>query len=207
MPAGLGLAVLRRGSLVTPRAVARRYAAALFDVAQKAGTLEKTRVSMADVNSLLAGNDELRTALESPAVSAQKKRAVVEALVSRSPDLGADVGRLLLMLAERDRLSSVSAIAGAFDERVMQEHGVIDATIITAVPLSADRQAALAAALGQAAGGDVSRVRGDVSRVRIAAKVDPSIIGGLIARVGSLVYDGSVARQLDKIKSRLVADA
>jgi F-type H+-transporting ATPase subunit delta len=185
---------------MTPRGVARRYATALFDVARKAGTLEKTRTSMADVSNLLAGNAELRTALESPAVSVQKKRAVVESLVSLAPDLGADVGRLLLMLAERDRLSSVSAIAKAFDERVMQEQGVIDATIITAVPLSAERQAALAAALSKAAGGDASRVR-------IDAQVDPSIIGGVIARVGSVVYDGSVTRQLDKMKSRLVADA
>jgi F-type H+-transporting ATPase subunit delta len=185
---------------MTPGAIARRYASALFDVAQKAGTLEKTRASMAMASAMLADHAELRAALESPAVSSQKKRAVIEALLPLAPDLGADVGRLLLLLAERDRLAHVSAIARAFDDRVMQEQGVIDATIVTAVPLSADCQAALAAALSKAADGEVSRVR-------IDARVDPSIIGGVVARVGSVVYDGSITRQLEKIKSRLVADA
>jgi F-type H+-transporting ATPase subunit delta len=182
---------------MTLKAVARRYASALFDVAKRAGTLEKTRASMAGVSSLIAGNTELRTALESPAVSAQKKRAVIEALLAQSPDLGADVGRLLLMLAERDRLSSVPAIAAQFDERVLQEQGVIDATVTATVPMAADRQAALAAALSKAAGG---------SQVRLVAQVDPALIGGMVARVGSVVYDGSVARQLEKMKSRLIAD-
>ena len=185
---------------MTPRAIARRYAAALFDVAKHAGTLEQTSAGMAEVRDLFAGNAELRTALESPAVPAQKKRAVVDAMLSRATDLSPEVGRLLVMLAERDRLSSVAAIVAAFDERVMQDRGVVDATIVTAVPLSADRQAALAKALGALTGGDVDRVR-------IDARVDPSIIGGVIARVGSVVYDGSVTRQLEKMKSRLIADA
>jgi F-type H+-transporting ATPase subunit delta len=183
---------------MTLKAVARRYASALFDVAKRAGTLEKTRASLSGFNTFLLGNTELRTALESPAVSAQKKRAVVEALLAKAPDLGADVGRLLLMLAERDRLSSVSAIASEFDERVLQEQGVVDATVTTTVPMAADRQAALSAALGKAAGG---------VQVRLVAEVDPALIGGMVARVGSVVYDGSVARQLEKIKSRLIADA
>jgi F-type H+-transporting ATPase subunit delta len=102
------------------------------------------------------------------------------------------------MLAERDRLSSVSAIASEFDERVLQEQGVVDATVTTTVPMAADRQAALSAALGKAAGG---------AQVRLVAEVDPALIGGMVARVGSVVYDGSVARQLEKIKSRLIADA
>jgi len=184
---------------MTLKAVARRYASALFDVAKRAGTLEKTRAGMAAVTSFLAGNTELRTALESPAVAAQKKRAVIAALLTHAPELGADVGRLLLMLAERDRLSSVPAIAAEFDARVMQEQGVIDATITTAVPLAADRQAALAAALDKAAG--------DATKVRVVAQVDAALIGGVVARVGSVVYDGSVARQLEKMKRRLIADA
>jgi F-type H+-transporting ATPase subunit delta len=81
---------------------------------------------------------------------------------------------------------------------VLQEQGVVDATVTTTVPMAADRQAALSGALGKAAGG---------AQVRLATQVDPALIGGVVARVGSVVYDGSVARQLEKIKSRLIADA
>jgi len=184
---------------MTLKAVARRYASALFDVAKRAGTLEKTRASLDDASRFIASNTELRSALESPAVSPHKKRAVVDALLAQAPEVGADVGRLLQMLAERDRLSSLPAIAAAFDERVLREQGVIDATLTTAVPMPADRQAALADALGKAAG--------DASKVRVMAQVDPALIGGMVARVGSVVYDGSVARQLEIMKRRLLADA
>jgi F-type H+-transporting ATPase subunit delta len=185
---------------MTSHAVARRYAAALFDVTKRSGGPDRARTDVAAIAGLLAGNDELRNVLESPAVPAQKKRAIVAAILAAAPGIGAEVGRLLVMLADRDRLALVGALAKAFDECVMREQRVVDATITTAVPIAADRQAALAAALGKAVGVEASHVRIDMA-------IDLSIIGGVVARVGSLVYDGSVRRQLEKMKSRLIADA
>ena len=76
----------------------------------------------------------------------------------------------------------------------MQERNILQAQVTTAVPLSSERSASLAAALGRATGGTV----------KIDAHVDPAIIGGVIARVGSTVFDGSVTRQLEIMKTQLI---
>jgi F-type H+-transporting ATPase subunit delta len=85
-------------------------------------------------------------------------------------------------------------VAAAFEARVMQERQILQADVTTAVPLTAEASAALAAALGRATGGTV----------KIDAHVDPAILGGVIARVGSKVFDGSVTRQLDIMKTQLI---
>jgi F-type H+-transporting ATPase subunit delta len=189
---------------MTAQAVARRYAGALFDVMRASGSLDQARADLNSVAALIAGHPDLRFVLATPAVPAAKKRAIVDALVAASPGVGPEVGRLLLMLAERDRLVVLGAVAVAFDARVMQARGVIDATIVTAAALPPERQASLGTALAKAAGTALGR---DVRDVRVAATVDPSIIGGVIARVGTVVFDGSVIRQLENMKRQLLADA
>jgi F-type H+-transporting ATPase subunit delta len=87
-------------------------------------------------------------------------------------------------------------VTAAFDERVRQERHLLQAEVVTAVPLPDAQRTALAGALRRAAGSDLT----------ITEKVDPSIIGGVIARVGSLVFDGSVTRQLERMKQRLLEE-
>jgi F-type H+-transporting ATPase subunit delta len=79
----------------------------------------------------------------------------------------------------------------------MEAAGVVMAELVTAAPLGDDREAALAHALGQATG----------HRVDVTGRVDESIIGGVVAKVGSVVYDGSVSRQLERMRQRLSAEA
>jgi F-type H+-transporting ATPase subunit delta len=100
------------------------------------------------------------------------------------------------MLADRDRLALLPAVTAAFDERVRRERHVLQAEVVTAVPLPDAQRAALSGALRRAAG----------SELTITEKVDPAIIGGVIARVGSLVFDGSVTRQLERMKQRLLEE-
>ena len=184
---------------MTANTAARRYAGALFDVVNAAGSLDRARTGLAAVATLIAGHDELRRVLESPAVPQQKKRALLDALLTRLADVGVEVTRLVIMLADRDRLALVAAIAKAFDQRVMEAERVVEARITTAVPIDAARQSALARALGAATGREASQVR-------IDARVDPAILGGVVAQVGSVIYDGSVAGQIVRLKTRLGAE-
>lgn len=178
---------------MSTQAVARRYAGALFDVVTRNQTMDAAHAALTGFAALVAGSDELQQVFASPSIPAPKKAGVAATLVAQAGVPG-EVARLVAALADRDRLALLGDVAKAFDARVMQEKHVLDAQVTTAVPLSAERTQALADALGAAAGGTV----------KITATVDPSIIGGVVARVGSTVYDGSVTRQLERLKSQLI---
>ena len=177
------------------RSAARRYAAVLFEVVQAKGDLAKAEGELQSFVSLVEGHRELQTVLAHPAISAAKKRELVETILKAIPDLSGEVRRLLLMLAERDRLGSVRDVAAAFTERLMAHRKVMDAQVVTASALPEGQRDALAKALSSAVGADV----------RLKESVDPSIVGGIVARVGSVVYDASLTRQLEKMRQQLLA--
>jgi F-type H+-transporting ATPase subunit delta len=177
------------------RSAARRYAAVLFEVVQAKGDLAKAEGDLQAFVSLVEGHRELQTVLAHPAISALKKRELVETILNAIPELSNEVRRLLLMLAERDRLGSVRDVAAAFTDRLMAHRKVMNAQIVTASALPDDQRAALAKALSSAVGADV----------RLKESVDPSIVGGIVARVGSVVYDASLTRQLEKMRQQLLA--
>ena len=181
---------------MTLTSIARRYANALFDVTTKAKTSDEAGREVSAVASLIAGHDELRRVLETPAVPAERKRAAVDALLTAGR-VGDPVRRMFVMLAERDRLALAPEIASAFEAKLLAARKVVRADIVTAAPLAETSRAALAAALGRASGAEVT----------LTTRQDPEIIGGLIATVGSVVYDGSVTGQLQRLRQKLVADA
>ena len=175
------------------RASASRYAKALLDVMIKEARPEQADEELSSFVELFERHEELRKAMLNPAVPVTGKRAVMEQLVARvkpSPP----VGKLMLMLAERDRLELLPDLLAAYRDRLMDFQQVVRAEVRTAVPLPADRAAQLQQRLADVTG----------RRVTMSTTVDPSIIGGVVARIGSTVYDGSVATQLARIKSKLV---
>jgi F-type H+-transporting ATPase subunit delta len=179
---------------MTSRAAAARYARALFDVAKSERIdLDMVGRELGDVVALIAGNEALQRALANPAIPVARKRAVIDQLLQRSP-LNPVVSRLLLLLAERDRLILLPDLVRAYQTRVMEHQQVVRAEVTTATPLPPDRVAALQQGLAGATGRDV----------RLNVHVDPEIIGGAVARIGSTVYDGSVVTQLEKMRQQLV---
>ena len=181
---------------MTLSSIARRYAAALFDVTKKAGLTDEAGRELSAIAALLTGHDELRRVVETPAVPADRKKAIVEALLT--PGRASDaVRRMFVMLAERDRLTLAPAIATAFEAKRLAEQRVVRAEVVTAAPLAEPTRAALARALSRVTGADVT----------ITTRQDPEILGGVIATVGSVVYDGSVTGQLQRLRQKLVAEA
>jgi F-type H+-transporting ATPase subunit delta len=182
---------------VSAQSVARQYAQALFQVAERQQRLDAIGRDLSDFAELVASHAELRTVFESPAVGPKKKQALVEALIAAARGLGPEVARLLGLLAERDRLAIIGEIASAYEARVMAASRRVAAEVTTAVPLEPDHEASLARALGKATG----------QQVTLTTRVDPTIMGGVVAKVGSLVIDGSVARQIERLRERLLAEA
>ena len=180
---------------MTSGAAAGRYARALFDVATKEhADVEKVQSDLQQFVNLFAQHPTLAHTLGNPAIPASKKKAVAQALVDRATGLSPMVGKLMLLLAERDRLALLPDIARIYGERVMDHLNVIRGEVTTAMELTPDRLRALEQGLAQATG----------RKVVLDSKVDPSIIGGIITRLGSTVYDGSVTTQLQKMKQALV---
>jgi F-type H+-transporting ATPase subunit delta len=178
---------------MTSRAAGIRYARALFDVARKEGDVQQAGQELTSFNDFVARHDALGKIFSNPAIPAPKKRAVVEQLTARAGSMSPVVRKLLLLLAERDRLVLLPDITASYQNRLMEHAKVVRAEIVTAIGLPADRVASLQQGLAQATG----------RQVQLESRVDPAIIGGAIARVGSTVYDGSVTRQLQKMKEAL----
>lgn len=180
---------------MTLHAIARRYAKALLDVAVAESDPVAVGTQLADVRSTIEGHDELRRVLTHPAVPSTRKRAAVEALLARDTRLASPVRKLLLLLADRDRLGLLGLLAEAYGEALRVHQHIVRADVTTAVPLSADAARALEHGLSRATG----------QRVTLETRVDPAILGGVIARLGSVIYDGSVTRQLERLKATLIA--
>ena len=180
---------------MTSRAAASRYARALFDVTLKEGAdVEKVQRELDQFVSLFRSHEVLSQTLGNPAIPASKKVAVVKALLDRAGSVSPTLAKLILLLAERDRLILLPDVLRTYRERLMDHQKVVRGEVTTAIALPPDKLRALEQGLQQATG----------RRVVLKSRVDPSIIGGVITRLGSTVYDGSVTTQLQKMKQSLI---
>jgi F-type H+-transporting ATPase subunit delta len=178
---------------MTNRMAATRYARALFDVALKEADPQRVDDELSSFQALVGSHETLHRVLTNPAIPPARKRATVEALLSHGGSITPSLHKLLLLLAERDRLVLLPDLAAAYRERLMQHQQVVSAELVTAIPLPEDRREAIEQGLTRATG----------RRIVLSSRVDPSIIGGAVTRVGSTVYDGSVVRQLERLKEQL----
>ena len=179
---------------MSSRASASRYARALFDVtaADSRAGVDHELTAIAEA---FAAQTDLQAVFANPSVAPAAKQGVVQAVIERL-GLSTPVARLLTLLAERDRLGLLSDAAVVFHERLLEDQQVLQAEVTTAEPLSDTDSQALQARLSAAT----------KKHVTITPRVDPAIIGGLVARIGGTVYDGSLVSQLARIRERLSVD-
>jgi F-type H+-transporting ATPase subunit delta len=177
---------------MTTRGSAARYARALLDVAIEESIAERAEQDLSAFAGLFAQHADLERALTHPAVPAARKRALTQEITTR---LGAvaPVAKLLGMLADRDRLALVPDLLATYRERLLEHQRVIRAEVTTAEPLTSERTEQLRERLARATG----------RTVMLTTRVDADIIGGMVTRIGSVVYDGSIAAQLAKMRDRL----
>jgi F-type H+-transporting ATPase subunit delta len=179
---------------MTARMSAARYARAVLDVALAEADPVLVEQELAAAAELFQGHSGLWKVMTNPAAPSPKKRAIVDSIL---PQLGVTpvVQKTLQMLASRDRIALLPEIVHAYSSRLLDHQRVVRASVTSAVPLPADRVKRLEQQLAGITG----------RKVVMSAAVDPAIMGGLVTQVGSTVWDGSVRRQLEKIRERLVA--
>ena len=180
---------------MTSRTAAARYAKALMEVASKEapqGGVDKVAEELDAFAALVSQNAALSRVLTNPAVPAARKRAAVAEL-TRIAGVSPLVSKLLALLAERDRLTLLNDLASIYRDLLMERQNVVRAQVTTADPLTPERAKAIEQGLAAVTG----------KRVSMTTIVDKDIVGGVVARVGSTVYDASIATQLKKIRERL----
>jgi F-type H+-transporting ATPase subunit delta len=170
---------------------AEAYASALFEIARAEGALEAVESELFTVARTLEANDELRTTLTDPRIPAVRRQAVVEQLLGERANPTTTAIVSFVVGAGRGR--DLPEIIGALVERSTAERGQEVAEVRSAMPLDEAQRDRLAEALGTALG----------KKVSVKVVVDPSVLGGLVARVGDTVIDGSVRHRLSQLKAAL----
>ena len=176
------------------RTSANRYAKALFDVTlQEKADLSKINQDLTAFSELLAGNSELLRAATRVGVPDAARKALVTQIADRL-GVADQVKKLVVLLTETRKLNLVTDLAEAFRERLLAHQNIVRADVTSAVALSPDKTKAL--------GDSLSKVTG--KKVELQVSVDPELLGGVVARIGSTVYDGSVKTQLQRLRQELV---
>lgn len=164
------------------------YAGAILALAEAEGELERLESEFLVIGRALGKSEELRSVLTDPELPLERKRAVIDELIGgRASKLAVGLVQFIVGLG---RASELSSIAASFVERAVESRSRALAEVRSAVPLDDSTVERLAAALGKATG----------TKVEVKVIVDESVIGGIVARVGDTVIDGTVARRLDSLR-------
>jgi F-type H+-transporting ATPase subunit delta len=172
--------------------VARRYAAALADVTIERREEREVQNELDQWAAMIEANPQLKEVFANPTVAYDQKKKVLEDLISRSRvrDTTASFLRVLL---KNQRLSQLRDIAERYGHVLDERSGVVAANVITARPIPEELKSSLHETLVAATG----------RKVRLSFTTDETIIGGLVARIGSTIYDGSVENQLERLSESL----
>jgi len=176
-------------------AVVNRYANALADVILSPGSDVKPPEAIGQLRAFDAtvqSSSDLRSVLASPAIAVARKRAIIKDIAQRL-GLARTVRNFILVLSDHRRSAALAQMVDAFEMLLDERLGFVRAEVKSAFELNSGQQDRLAGELGTLAG----------APVRMRFVVDPDLIGGVTAKIGSRVYDGSVRGQLAEMRTRL----
>jgi ATP synthase F1 delta subunit len=171
--------------------VAKRYAVALFNAAVKQDIAEQVNDDLTSFVELLRANRDLVGFLKSPEILIEaKKQLIVDVFGDRTAGLFV---KFILLLMDKKRLKHILSIADAYGQLYEQLQGIVEARVITAVPLDADLEQQTVDRLEEATN----------KTIRISKTVDPDIVGGMIIIVGDNILDGSIRHKLKLMRRSL----
>ncbi|MGB7925975.1 MAG: ATP synthase F1 subunit delta [Pyrinomonadaceae bacterium] len=177
---------------MSAQAVARRYAAALADVVIARGEAREAQEELSAWARMMETNALLMEVFSNPTIAYEQKRNVLNALIKRT-NVRPTTANFLQVLLQNQRLAELGEINKRFAQVLDERAGVVSAEVTTARPVPEASQEALRANLARLTGKDV----------RLSFTTDEELIGGLVTRIGSTIYDGSVRNQLQQFKERL----
>jgi F-type H+-transporting ATPase subunit delta len=172
-------------------AVAKRYARALFDLASEYSTLDATEQELSQINGIVRENKDFENLLNHPKISVDEKKNITNQLFQgKVSDMTLN---FLNLLIERGREHELGQVTATFKELYNETRGMADATVTTARPLTEEQVKQLADSFGK----QVNKT------LRVTTVVDPTIIGGVVVRIGNRLYDGSIQGKLARFTQQI----
>jgi F-type H+-transporting ATPase subunit delta len=172
----------------------RRYAEAAFEVAMRDGTLERWRAEL-DMAAGLVGDRRATAVLANPSIAIERRAAALSDMVADR--VSQPVLNLVQLALRRGRIEDLPRIAAEFRRLDDERQGIVHATVTSAAELTGDEVRELTTRLERSTGG----------RIALDVEVDPSLLGGLVVRVGDRLIDGSVRGRLERLRNQLLAGA
>jgi F-type H+-transporting ATPase subunit delta len=172
--------------------VARRYATALADVVTARDEAQEVQKELAAWAEMMQSNGQLLEVFRNPTIPYEQKRKVLDALIERSR-VRPTTSNFLQVLLQNHRLAELSEVNKRFAQILDERSGVVSAEVTTARPVAQSSQDALRTKLTAMTG----------KSVRLSFTTDEELIGGIVTRIGSTIYDGSVRNQLQQVRERL----
>ena len=175
------------------KGLAGRYAGALYALAEESGKIDAVVKDMNGVAELVSANQDMRTLVESPAITWAEQTKAVTAVLEKG---GADALTVKFVgtVASNGRLHALSRIISAFLAEHARRRGEVSAEVISAVEMDDARQARVEQAISKLAGSD---------KLSLSMRVDPSLIGGLVVRIGSRMIDTSIRTKLNRLETAM----
>ncbi len=180
---------------MTGGSLGRRYAKALLEIAKEKGEIDRVGADLGAILAAIATSGELRSLCENPAFAKSQRRKVMDALVEK---LGATdtTQKFLRLLIDRDRIGNLAAVGRAYEGLADEVAGRVRASVTSAAKLTDGDRAGISGAIAAATG----------KTVVLEESVDAALIAGLVTRVGSVVYDGSLRTQLAEMREKMLAE-
>ncbi len=171
--------------------MAGRYATALFALAKEQGVADQVSTDLKNFKAMVTSSSDLTALVRSPVISVDDQARALTSVLASANITGVASNFIQLVTSKR-RLFAISDMIAGYQKLLDTDNGVIHAEVTSAQPLDAAQSQALASALSQVSGGKT---------VDVNAKVDPSIIGGLVVKLGSRMLDASLKTKLNSIRS------
>jgi len=177
---------------LSSQTAARRYASALADVIMKGGEEVAVRGELYEWERMISANDALLEAFSNPTVAYEQKQAVLEELITRTK-IRPTTANFLRILLKNQRLAELPQMNAKLDEILDERTGIISAEVISARPVPDATKTSLGQKLTQLTG----------KKARLSFNTDESLLGGIVTRIGSTIYDGSIRNQLNRLRDEL----
>ena len=172
--------------------LARRYAKAIFDIGSQQGGLEKMGADLRTLAKAMHDSAELQSLLGNPAIKKADRRKIIDALLQRIGVVTVTRNTVYLLL-DGERLGSLPAISRELDAMIEAKAGRVAAEVVSAKPLDPSQLSQITATLEKLSG----------KKVSVTTRQDAELLGGVVAKVGDTVYDGSLRTQLRNLRDEL----
>jgi F-type H+-transporting ATPase subunit delta len=177
------------------KALAERYAGALVDVALEKHQADQVKQELAAFADMVRESPDLHAFLSNPSIARAAKHSAIDALVAR---MGASrtLRNYLFVIVDQRRAAMLVEIQEAFSRLLDARQGIVQAAVASAAELTVKQREELGVALGKLTG----------EKVQMQFTTDAALIGGAVVRIGSTIYDGSVRKQLELMRARMISE-